>query len=752
MATIVIKRDGREKEFSELRVLNALTQAYASIYNGDTEEHQKEIDEIKDIVCENVLRYGRNKISVEKINDFMLGELKGRNKDVYASAVKYRKERDKARKSSELSVYREISSAIKSDLMNENANMSAATPSGQVGKYASETMKAFTKMELLSDDVLEAVEDNTLHIHDMDYYPTKSLTCLQHDLKDILKNGFKTGDHGSMRGAKRIETASFMACMSMQNVQNLMHGGQAIPAFDFYMAPYVRMTFKEELKHIDEMEGNQSGINGFSYENNFGDLELKDYTFIDLSQDNPEIPEYSPTNVQGHKEVDKKIQHAINRTVKRTHQAMEAFVHNMNGIHSRGGNQVVFSSINYGTDTSAEGRCVIRELLHSTYEGVGNGETAIFPIQIWKMKAGVSYLPEDPNYDLYELACKVSAKRFFPNFINDDSTFNSCDKWDANDPERYKYEAVTMGCRTRVQSNRFGEFTALKRGNLSFSTINIVKLALLAKKEFKNDEDKRIEKFFELLDKYVEVGVKQLLERFEFQCSAKASQFPQLMLEGMWMDSNKLSENDKVGREVLKHGTLSIGYIGLAECLTALTGKHHGESEESQKLGLKIVEHMRDLMDEASDKYDLNFSLLATPAEGLSGKFTKKDIEEFGVIEGITDKKHYTNSNHIPVAYKINIQDKIRLEAPYHKYCNAGHILYVELDGDVSKNWEVVKTVNDTMYKNNAGYWSINHVTSKCVDCGYESFDGQMEKCPKCGSDKITVIERITGYLVRDFE
>ena len=423
--------------------------------------------------------------------------------------------------------------------------------------------------------------------------------------KQILEEGFFAG-HGESRPAKRIETASILGCISMETVQNEMHGGQAIPAFDFYMAPFVRRSFQEELDKIGE-------INGEDYSRLYN-VRIDDYIRRDL------------VGIQGD---DRVIQHAINMTVSRVHQAMEAFVHNMNSIHSRGGNQVVFSSINYGTDTSAEGRCVIREILNTTYEGVGNGSTAIFPIQIWKKKRGVSYLPEDRNYDLYKFACKVSARRFFPNFVNLDAPFNQHELWKAEDPKRYQYEVATMGCRTRVFENRFGPKTSIGRGNLSFTTINIVKLAI----ECMNipDQEDRIHEFFHKLDWALDIAAKQLNERFNFQKTALKKQFP-LLMGALWLDSEKLGENDTI-EAVINHGTLGIGFIGLAEALIALCGKHHGESTEAQQLGLRIVTFMKDKVGEYCEKYRHNFSVLATPAEGLSGTFVRKDKKKYAEYE-----------------------------------------------------------------------------------------------------------------------
>jgi ribonucleoside-triphosphate reductase len=454
--------------------------------------------------------------------------------------------------------------------------------------------------------------------------------------------------------------------------------------------------------------------------------------------------DYLKAPLDGLEGKDRARQHAINKTVARVHQAMEAFIHNMNTIHSRGGNQVVFSSINYGTDTSAEGRCVMREILLSTYEGVGNGETAIFPIQIWKKKRGVNYLPEDRNFDLYQLACKVTARRFFPNFLNLDATFNQDSDWRADDPKRYVHEVATMGCRTRVFENRFGPKTSIGRGNLSFSTINIVKLALECREE--QDQQKRIDMFFAKLDQMLQITAKQLDDRFQFQKTAFAKQFP-LLMQCLWIGADKLKPMDTI-ESVINQGTLGIGFIGLAECLVALVGKHHGESEEAQALGVKIVTYMRDRANEFCERYHHNYSILATPAEGLSGKFTKKDRKEFGVVPGVTDRDYYTNSNHVPVYYKCSARHKAEVEAPYHDLTRGGHIFYVEIDGDATHNPQVIMSVVDMMDQLNMGYGSVNHNRNRCMDCGYENADDHLEKCPKCGSQNIDKLQRITGYLV----
>lgn len=713
---IVQKRDGRKVEFDKNKIKLAVLKAFIDV---DGEETSYAKDKARDIA--NYIESLDKNMSVEDIQDIVEEKLMSSNrKDVARAYILYRYERNKIRKSKTYAVFNSIVNAESNDVTKENANMNAETPAGMMMKFASETTKAYTDDELISKEVREAVDNNYIHIHDKDYYPTKSLTCLQHPLDRILNNGFRAG-HGSSRPAKRIETASIIGCISMETVQNEMHGGQAIPAFDYYLAPYVRNTYIEEVKKLIEFTG-------------------IDYTYLF----NEDIDDYIKKPLDSLIGRDRVKQQAINKTVSRVHQSMEAFIHNMNTIHSRGGNQVVFSSINYGTDTSAEGRCIIREILNSTYDGVGNGATPIFPIQIWKLKRGYSAEKGDRNYDLLELACKVTARRFFPNFINLDAPFNVNDLWNENDPNRYMYECATMGCRTRVFENKHGEKSSVGRGNLSFTTINIVRLALECM-NIENYEEK-IDTFYENLDKYTDVVVRQLYARYCFQRTALKSQFP-LLMTGLWNGSEKLQKSDMVD-DLLKQGTLGVGFIGLAECLIALTGKHHGESDESQKLGVEIITHLRDRVKMWADKYDLNYSVLATPAEGLSGRFTKKDRKDFGVIEHITDKDYYTNSNHVPVWYHCTIKHKAEIEAPYHALTLGGHIFYVELDGDATHNPEAVMQVVNIIRDNDIGYGSINHLRNRCLDCGLESAIRDLKQCLNCGSENIDTIERITGYLV----
>ena len=714
MVKHVVKRDGRVVIFDKRKIVDAVLKAM------DVTEEGEDIVLAAEIASA-VSKIDVDNMSVEDIQDHVEMELMNSpRKEVAKKYIAYRNQRNLARKAKSREIFQEIIDAQATEITRENANMNADTPAGMMMKFASESTKSYVDECMLSEEVKDAVKNNYIHIHDKDYYPTKSLTCIQHPLDKILEDGFFAG-HGESRPAKRIETASILGCISMETVQNEMHGGQAIPAFDFYMAPFVRRSFQEELDKIGE-------INGEDYSRLYN-TPIDDYLRRDL------------IGIQGD---DRVIQHAINMTVSRVHQSMEAFVHNMNSIHSRGGNQVVFSSINYGTDTSAEGRCVIREILNTTYEGVGNGSTAIFPIQIWKKKRGVSYLPEDRNYDLYKFACKVSARRFFPNFVNLDAPFNQHELWRADDPKRYQYEVATMGCRTRVFENRFGPKTSIARGNLSFTTINIVKLAI----ECMNipDQEDRIHEFFHRLDWALDIAAKQLNERFNFQKTALKKQFP-LLMGALWLDSEKLGENDTI-EAVINHGTLGIGFIGLAETLIALCGKHHGESTEAQQLGLRIVTFMKDKVGEFSEKYRHNFSVLATPAEGLSGRFTRGDRKKFGVIPGITDKDYYTNSNHIPVYYKCTPKHKAEIEAPYHALTGGGHIFYVEIDGDATHNPEAIMAIVDLMDKYDIGYGSVNHNRNRCLDCGYENADANLEKCPHCKGTKIDKLQRITGYLV----
>lgn len=713
----ILKRNGNKEEFNPQKIKNAISLAFDAC---EVSIPTEEIDELIENITKKIQK-SEKLLSVEDIQDLVeVGLMQLEYCDVSKAYIIYRAEHALNREMKQNGIFKGIINAENNEVTRENANMNSDSPAGMMMKFASETTKPFVDKELLSKDVREAVNNNYIHIHDKDYYPTRSLTCLQTPLNKILSTGFKSG-HGESRGAKRIETAAILAAISMETTQNEQHGGQAIPAFDFYMAPYVKLTFEEELQKAFELIGQPIPV---------------DYTVNEY--------EYKPINSITCMR-DKAWHSAMNATIKRVHQAMESFIHNMNQIHSRGGNQVVFSSINYGTDTSPEGRCVIRELLKSTERGVGNGATAIFPIQIWKCKSGVSINPGDKNYDLYLYSCKVSAKRFFPNYLNLDATYNQHELWDINDPERYKYEVATMGCRTRVFEDRFGEKTSIGRGNLSFTTLNLPKLAIEVSLTEGLNQEGKIAKFYLKVKEYTELIAKQLDERYKFQAQALKKQFPFLM-SGLWKGSENLSNEDTV-ESVLSTGTLGIGFIGLAEALVALTGKHHGESEESQKIGLETIELMRNIAYEMSEKYNHNYSILATPAEGLSGKFTKKDKETFGIIPGVTDREYYTNSNHVPVYYKCSAKKKIEIEAPYHEKTRGGHIFYVEIDGDATENPEAIDDIVKLSIKNNAGYISVNHFQKRCPNCNFESKDKDLNYCPHCGT-KMDTLQRITGYLV----
>lgn len=804
----VIKRDGKRVEFDKSRIVNAITLAMQRTDKG--------VDgQLANSIADSIKFPYRDEVSVDEIQDEVEKKLMAsKRKDVAKHYIKYRQKRDVARQSKTKVMFEEIINAKANDITRENANMNSDTPAGMMMKFASETTKPFVDNYLLCDDVKEAVQENYIHVHDKDYYPTKSLTCLQHPLDIIFKRGFRAG-HGELRPPKRIETAATQACVSMETVQNEMHGGQAIPAFDFYLAPFVRMAYKEEVDKIMKLlsVGKQSHPSQ-EYWDKIKNAEIKDYIAVpEEEMEGLGVMPAAGTWISTQPDEARIKQFAINRTVDRVHQAMESFVHNMNNIHSRGGNQVVFSSINYGTDTSAEGRCIIREILRTTEEGVGGGATAIFPIQIWKMKSGVSYLPGDPNYDLFQYACKVTARRFFPNFLNLDVPFNQHPKWNINDPERYKYEVATMGCRTRIFNDRFGETTSIGRGNLSFTTLNFPKMAIEAaieagvlektdgeypdasvrrmvnpkpesrdwsltavewkdpgvfqpagyisifdpeysEKIKKNMTDamkkklskKAIKLFWEKYEKYLALAAKQLDQRYQFQATALAKQFP-LLMAGMWKGSENLKPNDVV-EPVLKHGTLAIGFIGLAETLKALTGKHHGESAEAQELGLEFIKYLDKRCKDFANQYDHNYTAFATPAEGLSGKFTKVDQKEFGYISGVLDKDYYTNSNHVPTEYPCTPREKMEIEAAYHPYTPAGHIGYLEIDYDTVKNPEAIEDLVRIMHDAGIGYGSINHVVTRCIDCGYEGHEETFDACPRCGSTNLTDIQRITGYLV----
>lgn len=741
----ITKRNGDLVPFDIARIERAIQRAFLSCGVAVPE------DTIKNI-AKNVKIW--EDINVEEIQDQVVELLHDWNYGKVAEEyVIYRHKRATMRESKAKEIFLSIINTENNDVTRENANMNSDSPAGMMMKFASETTKPFVDNYLLSKEVLEAIRGNYIHVHDKDYYPTKSLTCVQTPLDRILHNGFRSG-HGESRGAKRIETAATLACISMETTQNEQHGGQAIPAFDFYMAPFVRETYIEEVNKIRDLLVDTENE---EYWNEIRNAEIDDYLIKPLPNCLAIAHGFGGDGIP----VERIKQAAINSTVKRVHQAMEGFIHNMNQIHSRGGNQVVFSSINYGTDTSAEGRCVMRELLLSTERGVGNGATAIFPIQIFKVKDGISHNPEDPNYDLYKLSCRVSAKRFFPNFLNLDATFNQHEDWRVDDPKRYLNEVATMGCRTRVFENRFGPKTSVGRGNISFTTINLPKIAIetvwenggvlvlncgrTAINRGKCNTKELVDKFLENVLHYVDIAAKQLDERYQFQKTALKKQFPFLM-SGIWIDSEKLGCNETI-EKVINQGTLGIGFIGLAEALKALLGKHHGEDKFSQEVGLMLVDSMRNRANEWSERLQHNYSILATPAEGLSGKFTKVDQKTYGKIEGVTDRDYYTNSNHVPVYYNCSAKHKAMIECQYHEMTRGGHIFYVEVDGDTTRNPEALMDIVELAIRNNGGYISINHFQSRCPMDGFETADKDIHVCPKCGRE-LDVLQRITGYLV----
>ena len=635
-----------------------------------------------------------------------------------------------------------FSSAKDSNLLRENANINGDTSMGAMLRYGSETAKAFNKEYLISPVYSKAHDDGDIHIHDLDF-AALTTTCCQIDIKTLFDGGFNTG-HGYLREPGSIQTASALACIAIQSNQNDQHGGQSIPNFEYGLAPGVARSFIKNIDLCLDIMDCPADFRAMVKKN----LEEKAFpagnyaSFVSImGEDNDCFVRELLRRYLDADNTDKVLRKAHLKTDKDTYQAMEGLVHNLNTMHSRAGAQVPFSSINYGTDTTAEGRMVIKNILLAEEAGLGNGETPIFPIHIFKVREGYSFNPTDPNYDLFKLACKVSAKRLFPNFSFMDAPFNA-QYLQGDDPN---HEVAYMGCRTRVMANRHDpeRETTFGRGNLSFTSINLPRIAL------KHRGD--IEGFFAELEEKMELVFGQLGERLTIQGSKRNKNYPFLMGQGVWLDSKELEADDYVG-EVLKHGTLTTGFIGLAEALVALVGKHHGQDEEARELGLRIVKFMRKKCDEAGEKTRLNFTLIATPAEGLAGRFVAIDREIFGNIPGITDREYYTNSFHVPVYYPINAFQKISIEAPYHALTNGGHISYVELDGDPLKNLQAFEEVVKAMKEMGIGYGSLNHPVDRDPVCGHTGIIGDV--CPKCGRSekdgkgKFERIRRITGYLV----
>lgn len=730
MSSKIKKRSGHQVLFDMGKIVTAVESAFESC-------GKKCPDTFRSILNQNINKF-KTAGSVEKIQDeienllLSCGYVK-----IYKHFSTYRAQRAMMRQVKQSEVYRSIVNTERNDITNDNANQNAETPSGMMYKFGAEGTKAFGR-EMLPPKFLGPFEHGYMHIHDFDHYVFGAFNCLQSPMDRVMNGGINSG-HGEARSPKRIETASFLNMISLETTQNEMFGGQGIPAFDFYLAPFVRKAYEQEVSKIAETVG-------MSDEEKRSMLDVKIVDYL------PELFE------------DRLVKLAIQRTQDRVYQSMESFIHNANAIHSRGGNQTVFSSVNYGTDTSAEGRCIIRELLRSTMAGVGNGATAIFPIQIMKMKDGVNKFPGDPNYDLYKMSWPVTARRFFPNHLNLDASFYKNDFWKADDPKRYLYEPATMGCRTSVFKDRFLPYpTTVGRGNLSFTTLNLPLIALeiaiedgFYKKtadgyeiDLENDTPERkagrLEAFAEKVHELSDLTAEQLYQRFEMQAKTKKYQYP-LTMSGMYMGSEDLKPNDEI-REVIKHGTLSIGFVGLAEALIALTGKHHGEDDEAQAIGLGIIQQIYDDCVGYSEKYDLNYSCFATPAESVAGKMEKIVKAKYGDIKDITDRGYFTNSNHVPVWYHCSPQHKAEVEGPYHKYTTAGHIFYVETDGLLKKNPEYVDAINRMAWANDMGYSAINHVTPRCTCCNHEEDEQwEGEVCPVCGGE-MDDLARVTGYL-----
>ena len=730
----VIKRNGKKVNFDASKIAISIQKEFDSI---EGKYNETDVQNVFQSVLKRIKKdyVDKDKIKIEEIQNLIEEELKNKKyDDVYESTKNYRERRNQSRllfvEEKKMHKFLKtleslgLKSAHEEDAKRENANVDGDTAMGTMLQYGSTVSKEFAKSYLMKKKFADAHDSGDIHIHDLDFMPMGTTTCLQIDLNKLFKNGFSTG-HGFIREPNDIMSYSALAAIAIQANQNDQHGGQAIPAFDYYLAPGVLKTYKKQLKQtmydLLDYSGFLTFINFDKFVgkiNKLNSVEFDESDFDKLCKNSDEVKRIVKISKEK----------ALQKTDRITYQAMEAFIHNLNTMHSRAGAQVPFSSINFGTDTSAEGRMIIKNYLLALDAGLGHNETPIFPISIFKVKEGVNYNQEDKNYDLFKLACEVSAKRLFPNFSFIDSPFN-LEYYKEGD---YNTEVGYMGCRTRVLANVADKDKCVTagRGNLSFTSINLPRLGIkhgIATKERKVAD---MEGFYKELDELLELVKDQLLERFEIQCNKRVYNFPFLIGEGLWLDSEKLKPTDKL-RRVLKHGTLTVGFIGLAECLKALIGKHHGESEEAQKLGLEIIGHMKDKMDEYALKYNLNFGVIATPAEGLSGRFTRIDKAIYGNLKGITDREYYTNSFHVPVYYNISAAKKIHLEAPYHALTLAGHITYIELDGDTASNVKAFEKIVRIMKEEGIGYGAINHPVDRDPVCGYVGVIGDV--CPKCG-------------------
>ena len=750
MISYIIKRDGRRESFDLDKIANAVFRAAQSV-GGTDAAMARDVAEKTCALYEQL--HGRQEPTVEEIQDLVEKELIECGHAQTAKAYilyRYERTRDREVKSNLMKIMNELTfdSAKDSDIKRENANIDGDTAMGTMLKYGSSAAKEFYEMRVLKPEHAKAHRNGDIHIHDLDFL-TLTTTCCQIDLIQLFQHGFSTG-HGFLREPNDISSYSALACIAIQSNQNDQHGGQSVPNFDYAMAGGVKKTYRKRylqnvaraLELLTDIEEPQAFVKSYA---------------AAIQQETGLIPCLANNNGYQEAEAQKLSErltadqiatiqafakkNAYRETNRATYQAMEALIHNLNTMNSRAGAQTPFSSINYGTDTTPEGRMVIENVLLAEEAGLGNGETPIFPIHIFKVKEGVNYNKEDPNYDMFKLACRVSAKRLFPNFAFLDAPYNL----QYYKPGDYRTEIAYMGCRTRVIGNEYDPTREIVtgRGNLSFTSINLPRLAIKANGD--------IDKFFTLLNNMMDLTIEQLTDRFAIQCQKKVRNYPFLMGQGVWLDSEGLGPDDSVA-EVLKHGTLSVGFIGLAETLKALIGKHHGESAEAQELGLKIIQTMRDRTDLESKKTGLNFSVLATPAEGLSGRFVRMDRERYGVIPGVTDRDYYTNSFHVPVYYPIRAVDKIRLEAPYHALTNGGHISYVEMDGDPVQNVAAFEKVIRCMKEAGIGYGSVNHPVDRDPCCGFTGIIG--DSCPQCGRTEhsgdvgFERIRRITGYLV----
>ena len=741
----VVKRDGRKVDFNGTKIALAIQKGFESIKIYDENENayvqkytEKDVNKVYVGVIKKIIKdyKDKEKIKIEDIQDMIEEQLKKSSyEDVYTSFSEYRERRtlsretflgfDEKKRHRLLKAFENLGlkSAHEEDAKRENANVDGDTSMGTMLQYGSTISKEFAKSYLMKKKFAEAHDNGDIHIHDMDFLPMGTTTCTQIDLAKLFKNGFSTG-HGHLREPNDIMSYSALAAIAIQSNQNDQHGGQAVPAFDFFLAPGVLKTFKKQFKQtLYDVLDVTDFVKFLNFDKIAKDIDKLNSIDVDLT----EFEGYFKESEEVKRIFDKAYEKAIQKTDRITYQAMEAFIHNLNTMHSRAGAQVPFSSINFGTDISPEGRMVIKNYLLATDAGLGHGETPIFPISIFKVKEGINFNPEDPSYDLFHLACEVSAKRLFPNFSFIDAPFNL----QYYKPGDYTTEVGYMGCRTRVLGNVSDDDRQITpgRGNLSFTSINLPRLGI--KHGILDGAEKADMKgFYAELEELMELVKDQLLERFEIQCNKRVYNFPFLLGQGVWIDSEKLKPTDRL-RKVLRHGTLTFGFIGLAECLKALMGKHHGESKEAQKLGLEIIGFMRKKANEYAEKYRLNFSVIATPAEGLSGRFVKIDRAIYGKIKGVTDRDYYTNSFHIPVYYNISIKEKIHLEAPYHNLTNAGHITYIELDGDTTNNIEAFEKVVRIMKEEGIGYGAINHPVDRDPVCGYVGIIGDV--CPGCG-------------------